>query len=340
MLLLAGDMGGTRSRLRITDLTDDSAQTLFQQVQENRSHPGPAALLQHFLEAFAQQGGQIDAIEQAILGVAGPVFQGHCHMSNLPWHLDSRALAEELGIPRLTLVNDLVLAAHGIETCRARIRTLQPATLELSGPTLVIGVGTGLGQAMYLDREDGREVFPSEAGRMHFAPGNRFDVDLLEQAWDKGLDPCNETFLSAGGLADIYRHLREVRTGAHEDAIPAPGVTRLATDGDHVALDAVQRFASMLGIHAGNAVLQNMTVAGVYLTGGVATALAEEGHLSQGAFLSAFSDQGRLSALLESIPVRAVLDDDIALAGAVQLARFPLNTGADSGLYCLYEKAH
>jgi glucokinase len=42
--------------------------------------------------------------------------------------------------------------------------------------------------------------------------------------------------------------------------------------------------------------------------------------LKNGAFIQAFLDKGRLSPLLESIPVRVILDDTCALLGAAAYA--------------------
>jgi glucokinase len=56
----------------------------------------------------------------------------------------------------------------------------------------------------------------------------------------------------------------------------------------------------------------------MYLGGGIAPKILKT--LKNGTFMQAFLDKGRLSPLLESIPVRIILDDSCALLGAAAFA--------------------
>ena len=57
---------------------------------------------------------------------------------------------------------------------------------------------------------------------------------------------------------------------------------------------------------------------GIYLGGGIAPKIIQT--LQNGDFIQAFLDKGRLSPLLQAIPVRIILDDTCALLGAAAYA--------------------
>ncbi len=69
---------------------------------------------------------------------------------------------------------------------------------------------------------------------------------------------------------------------------------------------------------AGNLALLLKATGGLYLGGGIAPKLIEK--LKDGTFMKAFTDKGRMSALVENIPVRVILDDKTALYGAARCA--------------------
>jgi glucokinase len=75
---------------------------------------------------------------------------------------------------------------------------------------------------------------------------------------------------------------------------------------------------SIYGAEAGNLALKVMAVGGVFVGGGIAPKIIEK--LRDGTFLRAFTDKGRLSSVLEAIPVRVILNPKTALYGAARRA--------------------
>jgi glucokinase len=80
----------------------------------------------------------------------------------------------------------------------------------------------------------------------------------------------------------------------------------------------MQTFAAAYGAETGNIALKVLAVGGMYLGGGIAPKSLKI--LGAGGFMQAFLDKGRLSPLLETIPVRVILDDTCALLGAAAYA--------------------
>ena len=77
-------------------------------------------------------------------------------------------------------------------------------------------------------------------------------------------------------------------------------------------------FVSLYGAETGNLALRAMATGGVYLGGGIAPKIIER--LRGPLFMRAFTAKGRLSPLLETIPVRVILNEHTALLGAGRCA--------------------
>ena len=77
---------------------------------------------------------------------------------------------------------------------------------------------------------------------------------------------------------------------------------------------ALDRFISIYGAEAGNLGLKLMARGGIYIGGGIAPRIIER--LRQPAFLSSLTSKGRMTPLLESMPVHVILNDKVGLLGA------------------------
>jgi glucokinase len=92
-----------------------------------------------------------------------------------------------------------------------------------------------------------------------------------------------------------------------------------AEDGSSpLCFETMQMFASAYGAEAGNIALKVLAAGGMYLGGGIAPKSLKT--LGSGGFMQAFLDKGRLTPVLESVPVRVILDDTCALLGAAAYA--------------------
>ena len=75
---------------------------------------------------------------------------------------------------------------------------------------------------------------------------------------------------------------------------------------------------SNYGAEAGNLALKFLSTGGVYLGGGIAPKILPK--LREPVFLESFTDKGRYRKILETIPVRVILNDRAALLGAARHA--------------------
>jgi glucokinase len=106
---------------------------------------------------------------------------------------------------------------------------------------------------------------------------------------------------------------------------PVPAVSEMALEGRcDISVRTLELFARLYGEEAGNLALKVMATGGVWVGGGIAPRIRR--FLEDGAFMDGFLAKGRMRPLLESMPVRIVLDDRAALLGAARFAASLLAT--------------
>lgn len=321
-MLLAGDIGGTNTRLAI--FQDDGATLVRQHVFKNAGRPSFVEIAREFL---GQQ--QNERIDKAAFGVAGAVRGGVVHMTNLGWTLVDPELERDLGIPNVSLINDMV--AHGENI--ARLRDDQFVTLRAGEPVAdgggaIIIAGTGLGEGgLYYDRATKRlRGLPSEGGHCDFSPRDAREERLLEFLQARGKFTTWEAVVSGPGLRVIYDFL--LAEGTHR-AVAAFGrdgpkpedITKAAIDGScPLCLQTTRLFISLYGAEAGNLALKYCATAGVWLGGSIAESLYP--HFRDDVFVSAFSAKGppRIREMLAKIPIHLIKFELNGLYGAANFA--------------------
>jgi len=322
MLVLAGDIGGTSTRLAYFDTTGG---TLLP-VVEKRFPSREAGSLLEIVTCFTAEHGL--AAEQACFGIAGPILQGRVRTPNLPWSVDAAELALTLGLPTVRLINDLEANAYGIDLLGPDdLLHLNLGIPDPTGTIAVVSAGTGLGEALaYWDGSSHRPL-RSEGGHADFAPRNELEAELLLFLRAEHGRVSTERVVSGPGLRNIYRFLRDARhlpetpTIAEEmrQGDQSAAITRAALAGEcPLCEQTLDLFVSLYGAEAGNVALRSLATGGVYLGGGIAPKIIER--LKRSGFMVAFTSKGRLSPLLENIPVRVILNDRTALLGAGRCA--------------------
>src|ERR1700722_847324 len=207
-MILAGDIGGTNTRLAFFEGTPDHLNTVAVEVFPSREHKGLAEIARIFLEKNHQTA------RAAVFGIAGAVVDGRVEATNLPWVVDARKLASELGIERVSLVNDLLANAHGIALLdESDFVALNPGSPSPTGNRALISAGTGLGEAGLLAGPNGYEPFPSEGGHADFGPRNELEIELLRYLMDRFGHVSYERVLSGPGLHNLYQFLRDTGRG-------------------------------------------------------------------------------------------------------------------------------
>lgn len=312
MEILAGDIGGTKTALLRGRWQNGRLYVLAEARYDSAAYADLAEPVRAFL-------GGASPPPVACFAVAGPVQPApgggtQARITNLPWQLDSARLQADLGVARVTLINDLAGVGHGIALLGANdCVTAQAGRPESDGLRAVIGIGTGLGVALLAPQHGGWRVFPSEGGHVDFAPLDDQQVRLREFARLRlGLERVSFERLAAGpGLALIHEFLGG-------PAVDAATVSARAAAGDARARETLHLFARLCGAMAGNLALTGLPFGGLYLAGGV---VQKNLPLFCGkAFLDAFLAKGRMVGLLERVPIRLVTEPRVGLIGAAACA--------------------
>ena len=324
-LVLGGDIGGTNTKLGLAALDGDARPAAVKRYASRDYRT-----LEHAVETFLSDAGVAAGdVKAACFAVAGPVDHGRAALTNLPWRLEETALARHLGIGRVSLINDFSAAGRGIALLApSDLLTLQEGKADAEGDRVVVGAGTGLGVALLDWSSTHYVVHASEAGHTDFAPNDVVQDELLAYLRREFPHVSYERVVSGAGIGRILAFLEystrrarspELATAmAHLDPARAIAESAIARR-DELAVQALDLFASAYGSFAGNMALTMLAHGGVYVAGGIAPKIAAK--LTDGAFIRAFRDKGRFRTLLESLPVRVVMNEHVGLLGALAEAR-------------------
>jgi glucokinase len=315
-MLLAGDVGGTHTRLAL--IPDGGGAPTHLKIYGSRDHASLEEMLRAFLDPHPTE------LQAATVGVAGPVRDGRTQAVNLAWPVDSSSLAEVLGLKpeRVSVINDLEANAWGIRALDpADLVTLNQGERVEDGTVALISAGTGLGEAFVTYGPYGPAAQASEGGHVDFAPRGAEQEELRRWLERREDHVSYERVCSGMGLVSIYEFLRERGGSPAPDWLPADAgdagsaITQAGLEQrDALASRTLDIMVSIYGAQAGNLALTVLATGGVYLGGGIAPRIVER--LRGGGFMEAFLAKGRMSSLLARIPVWVILDDRTALLGA------------------------
>jgi glucokinase len=321
-MILAGDVGGTKVHLALYNFANGRLQSIRDEKFPAHKFGSLDAVVNAFLSAGTEKKEEIVG---ACFGCPGPVRDGRLKLTNLPWILDTRDLEKSLNIPNISLINDLEANGYGIpELAPESIYSLHDGDPEATGHAGLIAAGTGLGEALLIWDGKKHSPIPSEGGHGDFAARSNREIALLEylRSTLKGRVSW-ERVVSGLGIKNIYAFLRDVEKinepgWLHDRMLtedPNAVIGQCAEDGSSsICFETMKIFTGAYGAEAGNIALRVLATGGIYLGGGIAPKILQT--LRNGTFLQAFLDKGRMSPLLQSIPVRVILDDTCALLGA------------------------
>ena len=314
---LAGDIGGTKTRLAIAGVCGNRVRIEREADYPSRDYVTFESLLDDFLSGITPPA-------YAAFGIAGQVQDRVAQTTNLPWRIDAGALQQRFGFTRCALLNDLEATAYGLPALGADdLLTLQTGTSDGSGNVAVIAAGTGLGEAgLYWDGRH-HHPFATEGGHASFSPCDELEIALLRHLQQQHQHVSWERVVSGMALLRMKEFLR-----AHRHAVTPPWLLEEMRGGDaaaalanaalagrdEICIETLNLFARLYGAEAGNLALKVMSRGGLYVGGGIAPKILPL--LQHGAFLDAFLNKGRMRPLLESMPVRVILNDRAALFGA------------------------
>jgi len=321
IMLLAGDIGGTKTNLGIYALEKGAREPLAESTFPSLKYPNLETLAREFLDHVEV------TVDSASFGVAGPVVKGQAKITNLPWVIGEAQLKKTLHLNSVRLLNDLEAIAYGIPIMAPEdLHILNAGVAILGGTLAVLAPGTGLGEAFLTWNRTRYQAHPSEGGHADFGPTNPIEIDLLHYLREKFGHVSYERICSGNGLPNIYAFLKD-RGYAKESSWlaeqlaavddPTPVIVNAALDKEkpcELCIATLRIFVSVLGAEAGNLALKVLATGGVYLGGGIPPRIVPA--LEDNDFMASFTGKGRFSELLSHIPVYVILNPKIALIGA------------------------
>lgn len=320
-MILAGDVGGTKTRLSLFSIEEGPLKPTAETTYPSSRYASLEMIAKEFLAKSKKPA------ELAIFGVAGPVVSGQATVTNLPWRIDEDLLSQSLGIPSVHLLNDLEAIAYAIPfLTTADLNTLNEGKPDPEGSIAIVAPGTGLGEAYLAWDGHHYRAFASEGGHTDFAPANDLQIGLLRYLQERGVHVSYERVCSGKGIPNIYDYLRDKDYAAEpvwlseklamaDDRTPV--IVNAALDLEtpcELCRSTLEIFVSILGAEAGNFALKILVDGGVYLAGGIPPRILPA--LTQGQFMAAFLNKGRLSTILEKMPVHIIVNPNVAILGS------------------------
>lgn len=326
---LAGDIGGTKTILGLFSFNGSKIRFLKVERFLNARHSSIEEVAGMFLKGVDLN------ITSACFGVASPVHEGACTLTNMDWRIDAGKIKKRFNIKKAALINDLVATGYGIRFLVKKDLHVLNKGVKSRGNAVIISAGTGLGEAILFWNGSGHIPLDSEGGHADFAPRTDIEIKLLNFMRKRLKHVSCERVLSGQGIENIYRFLLErsrkpmtlAMSGMFAALGPAKAISKGALIGnnrgkDRLCADALRLFVSIYGAEAGNLALKAMAAGGVYIGGGIAPGILDA--MKGGKFLDSFKDKGRFSEFMSRIPVYVILNDSAALYGATRQASLML----------------
>ena len=319
-MLLAGDIGGTKTLLGIFDVAPERPRPIAVRVFATLDYDELPAMIGSFLKDGGVKGAVVDA---ACFGVAGPVISESAELTNVPWRVDARRVRSAFGFERVSLLNDLQAMAFSVPVLHEdEVLELQRGNPASSGNIGLIAAGTGLGEAL-LHHVGGRFVpSPSEAGHADFAARTEREIVLVRDLISRYGRAEVEHVVSGRGLLNIHRvtHTSPCDARIDLDDPDAPAAISAAALGRRCSgcVETLDLFVDAYGAEAGNLALRSVATGGVFIGGGIAPKILPA--LTAGSFMRAFCAKDPLEELVRRMPVKVILNAEAGLLGAAVYA--------------------
>ncbi|HZO28630.1 MAG TPA: glucokinase [Chloroflexota bacterium] len=321
-MLLAGDIGGTKTALAVFSAEHGPRAPLAEKVFPSGDYPSLEAIAREYIR-------EVDhPVTQACFAVAGPVSSGRATLTNLPWVIEESALQAALGLECVRVLNDVEAMATAVPHLRpGELCTVRDGEPLPGGAIAVIAPGTGLGEAFLMWDGLRYRAYPSEGSHVDFAATTPQQAELLRRLQARWGRVSYERVCAGRSIPDLYDFLMDVGQMQESPAvraelavardrtptIMAAGVARPAPD--PLCRAALDLFMSIFGAAAGNLVLSVLATGGLYIGGGIPQRLLPVAPGMDQIFLSTFQDKGRLSPVLARVPIHLIVEP-VALLGA------------------------
>lgn len=316
-VVLAGDVGGTKTNLALFQVIDGQFKTLLEKTFSTKKYNSFIDIVNAF------HNKELPAIHSVCVGVAGPVIEGKVKGVNFPWEIDNEEIAIELNVLSVSVLNDMEANAYGLAALQKQdFETLKEGA-NVQGNAVIISPGTGLGEVGLFWDGTHYHPFASEGGHCDFSPRTDLEKALWEYMHQRYKHVSWERVLSGPGMYDIYKFLIEYRKQSDPDWIqeamlekdPSALISQYAMEGKSpICKEAFDLFTRFLAIESAQLALKMKATGGIYIGGGIVPKILKG--MDKTIFKRGFVQSGRLDVLLELIPVKVVLNDKTALLGA------------------------
>lgn len=320
IIILAGDIGGTKTHLALFRATAEEVQHLSDRKFRSPAYQSLHEIIAEFLV------DQPDLIpDRLCLGVAGPVLDGMVELTNLNWTLSIEDLQDRTGVKDVRLINDLEATAYGLAALQPNeFIPIHEGHQPARGNMAILAPGTGLGEAGLFWNGQSYFPFPTEGGHCDFSPRTEFDFELAQYLSAQYGVVSWEKVVAGPGIYDIYQFLRDVKkreepkwltelwpTETHASARISQTA---AENGAAICVETMQHYVRYLGHEAANLVLKMKATGGLFLGGGIPPKIS--GLLQRENFYSHYMDSDRMEHLLQTVPIRIINNEQTGLLGA------------------------
>jgi glucokinase len=320
--ILAADVGGTKTHLAQFDVHNDRLVMVRETVYASKQFHAFSDVIQHF---------HLDhpLPERLCIAFAGPVQDRKAKATNLDWSIDADALATALGFKEVLLINDLEAGAYGLAALSGSdLVMIHEGQNPPEGNGAIIAPGTGLGEAGLYCNNGALHPFATEGGHTDFAPRTELDWELLRYLQSRFDHVSWERVVSGQGIDNIFQFLTDVKKREVPDWVinrlknqePAAAIGAAAKEGCPVCAETIELFVQYMGVEASNLALKMMATGGLFIGGGIIPKVWND--QLQTIFTEHFFHVGRLTPLLEKVPIYLVMNQNSVLLGAGYYGRW------------------
>jgi glucokinase len=305
---LVGDIGGTNSRFGLVEPGSTTVSDV--EALKNDEFDSLEEAARAYLSAR-----RLDSLVAAAVAIAGPVSGTTHTLTNREWTFTDDSLTTAVNTTHLRVLNDFEALAMSLpylgSSDLVQVGGSAPRERTLK---IVLGPGTGLGMASLAPIPGGGWMaLPGELGHITLPVATREEFDLREAMSTPGQMFESEFAVTGGGLLLIYRTLSRLAGSEARYETPEE-VLKVGLGGKNpIAAKTLHHFIVWLGRLAGDAAMMMQAYGGIYLAGGIAPSIVEE--LKKGPFREAFNDKGRLTYVMEPIPIYVIVAPHPALVG-------------------------
>jgi glucokinase len=309
---LVGDIGGTNCRLALARGSEVISASIT--TYNVSAYPTVVDAIRAYLCEQRMQAQNAD-VQSACLAIAGPVMGDIVKLTNNAWHFSIERTREELNLKALDIINDFEAIALALPHLRGdQLQRIGGEERASGKPRVAIGPGTGYGAATVVRANDSFIALPSEGGHVSIAPATERELALCGWLLRQHLQITREQLLSGPGLENIYRGLCDL-DGVAAKPFRAAEIQMHAVGGDDpYCVATLTMFCELLGTAARDQALDAFAQDGVYIAGGIVKRFIP--FLRASGFRQRFENSDTMAAVVKSIPVYVITEDNPGLIGA------------------------